>query len=170
MPVITCPSVLGTGSPSTHLATAPHLRAALQAPVFRGCTLAWGTEILHPWAMGLGRGEACTPRGVFSSINSQILLHTCSVQRWLAGGQGGEVGRMSKPGSPCPLEASCPSGMQGLRSEQREACMRWSSSLSFSGTPGGAPPSGWDPLPHQSAPCSLTGRGSEDSALGSGQG
>lgn len=88
MPIITCPSVLGTGSPSTHLATAPHLRAALQAPVFRGCTLAWGTEVLRPWAVGLGRGEACTSRGVFSSINSQILLRTCSVQRWLAGGAG----------------------------------------------------------------------------------
>ena len=38
--------------------------------------------------MGLGRGEACTSRGMFSSINSQILLHTYSMQRWLAGGTG----------------------------------------------------------------------------------
>ena len=38
--------------------------------------------------MGLGSGEACTSRGVFSSINSQILLHTYSMQRWLAGGTG----------------------------------------------------------------------------------
>ena len=47
-----------------------------------------GGQVLRPWAMGLGRGEACTSRGVFSSINSQILLHTYSMQRWLAGGTG----------------------------------------------------------------------------------
>lgn len=75
---------------------------------------------------------------------------------------------MSKPRSPCPLEASCPSGMQGLRSEQRETCMRWFSSLSFSGTLGGAPPSGSWSAPSVS-PLLPDGRGSEDSGLGSGQ-
>ena len=41
-------------------------------------------------SVGREEGGGCTSRCMLSSVNSQVPLHPCSRQHWLAGGRAGE--------------------------------------------------------------------------------